>query len=244
MVPQRSVLDALLLGEWEDRAEAGLFRYDVTACPTKLVPGSYGFIAQCNEGRLSKKRPTEFRIDQVAQPFDDAKFNFKKALQKEVLFMFEPAASGRGGRAATKPSFQPAVSGWLCGGETPRCCCHQSGLPACLLLGLERPARLLGPTPNQLPAARRGAASANARIISPLPCPAFSPSLPSPLPPCCCRWPPAPPPPWCTSMCPPSSMATYCWCPAHWTTCSSWSRPTPCCWRCSLRARRVSGDGG
>jgi len=37
VVPQRSVLDALLLGEWEDRAEAGLFRYDVTACPTKLV---------------------------------------------------------------------------------------------------------------------------------------------------------------------------------------------------------------
>lgn len=37
VVPQRSILDALLLGEWEDRAEAGLFRYDVTACPTKLV---------------------------------------------------------------------------------------------------------------------------------------------------------------------------------------------------------------
>lgn len=104
VVPQRSILDVLLLGEWEDRAEAGLFRYDVTACPTKLVPGSYGFIAQCNEGRLSKKRPTEFRIDQVAQPFDDAKFNFKKALQKEVLFMFEPAP-----RRITKPAFQPAA---------------------------------------------------------------------------------------------------------------------------------------
>ncbi|KAL4442130.1 hypothetical protein ABPG77_011391 [Micractinium sp. CCAP 211/92] len=105
VVPQRSVLDALLLGEWEDRAEAGLFRYDVTACPTKLVPGAYGFIAQCNEGRLSKKRPTEFRIDQVAQDFDDAKFNFKKALQKEVLFMFEPAP-----RRVSKPCFQPAVA--------------------------------------------------------------------------------------------------------------------------------------
>ncbi|KAL4427939.1 hypothetical protein ABPG75_002028 [Micractinium tetrahymenae] len=105
VVPQRSVLDALLLGEWEDRAEAGLFRYDVTACPTKLVPGAYGFIAQCNEGRLSKKRPTEFRIDQVAQDFDDGKFNFKKALQKEVLFMFEPAPF-----RISKPSFQPAVA--------------------------------------------------------------------------------------------------------------------------------------
>ncbi|EFN58342.1 hypothetical protein CHLNCDRAFT_57139 [Chlorella variabilis] len=107
VVPQRSVLDALLLGEWEDRAEAGLFRYDVTACPTKLVPGSYGFIAQCNEGRLSKKRPTEFRVDLVAQPYDAAKFNFTKALQQEVLFMFEPAG-GRGGRRA-KPAFRPAA---------------------------------------------------------------------------------------------------------------------------------------
>ncbi len=40
-------------------------RYDVTACPTKVVPGAYGFIAQCNEGRASKKRPTEFCVDQV-----------------------------------------------------------------------------------------------------------------------------------------------------------------------------------
>ena len=29
---------------------------------------------------------------QVAQPFDSGKFNFNKALQKEVLFQFEPAA--------------------------------------------------------------------------------------------------------------------------------------------------------
>jgi hypothetical protein len=42
-------------------------RYDVTACPTKVVPGTYGFVAQLNEGRYSKKRPTEFRVDQVVQ---------------------------------------------------------------------------------------------------------------------------------------------------------------------------------
>ena len=42
-------------------------RYDVTACPTKVVPGQYGFVAQLNEGRYSKKRPTEFRVDQVVQ---------------------------------------------------------------------------------------------------------------------------------------------------------------------------------
>lgn len=60
-----SLLDTVLLAEWEDRAEQGLFRYDVTACPTMVVPGAYGFVAQCNEGRGSKKRPTEFRVDQV-----------------------------------------------------------------------------------------------------------------------------------------------------------------------------------
>ena len=60
-----SLLDTVLLAEWEDRAEQGLFRYDVTACPTKVVPGAYGFVAQCNEGRGSKKRPTEFRVDKV-----------------------------------------------------------------------------------------------------------------------------------------------------------------------------------
>ncbi len=37
---------------------------------------------------------------QVAQPFDGGKFNFNKALQREVLFQFEPAAEA---------SFDPMV---------------------------------------------------------------------------------------------------------------------------------------
>ncbi|OMO55512.1 GDP-L-galactose phosphorylase 1-like protein [Corchorus capsularis] len=79
----------LLLGEWEERMRQGLFRYDVTNCVTKIIPGKYGFIAQLNEGRHLKKRPTEFRVDQVLQPFDDSKFNFTKVGQEEVLFRFE-----------------------------------------------------------------------------------------------------------------------------------------------------------
>ncbi|CAN6445475.1 unnamed protein product [Victoria cruziana] len=67
----------------------GLFRYDVTACETKVIPGRYGFIAQLNEGRHLKKRPTEFRVDKVLQPFDANKFNFTKVGQEEVLFRFE-----------------------------------------------------------------------------------------------------------------------------------------------------------
>ncbi|XP_027077818.1 GDP-L-galactose phosphorylase 1-like [Coffea eugenioides] len=84
-----SFLNNLLLAQWEDRMRRGLFRYDVTSCETKVIPGRYGFIAQLNEGRHLKKRPTEFRIDQVLQPFDENKFNFTKVGQEEVLFRFE-----------------------------------------------------------------------------------------------------------------------------------------------------------
>lgn len=73
----------------------GLFRYDVTACETKLIPGEHGFIAQLNEGRHLKKRPTEFRVDRVLQPFDHDKFNFTKVGQEEVLFRFEAGRDSR-----------------------------------------------------------------------------------------------------------------------------------------------------
>ncbi|KAL1567002.1 Phosphate metabolism transcription protein [Salvia divinorum] len=86
---QLDFLDSLLIGEWEDRMQRGLFRYDVTACETKVIPGKYGFVAQLNEGRHLKKRPTEFRVDKVLQPFDESKFNFTKVGQEEVLFQFE-----------------------------------------------------------------------------------------------------------------------------------------------------------
>ncbi|GJM87827.1 hypothetical protein PR202_ga03821 [Eleusine coracana subsp. coracana] len=84
----------LLLTEWENRMARGLFRYDVTACETKVIPGNLGFVAQLNEGRHLKKRPTEFRVDRVLQPFDPAKFNFTKVGQEEVLFQFENGGSG------------------------------------------------------------------------------------------------------------------------------------------------------
>ncbi|XP_010263564.1 PREDICTED: GDP-L-galactose phosphorylase 1-like [Nelumbo nucifera] len=87
--PKVSFLNELLLAQWEDRMSRGLFRYDVTTCETKVIPGDYGFIAQLNEGRHLKKRPTEFRVDRVLQPFDEKKFNFTKVGQEEALFRFE-----------------------------------------------------------------------------------------------------------------------------------------------------------
>ncbi|XP_039159948.1 GDP-L-galactose phosphorylase 1 [Eucalyptus grandis] len=87
--PETSFLLNLLLGQWENRMNRGLFRYDVTTCKTKVIPSDYGFIVQLNEGRHLKKRPTESRVDQVLQDFDEKKFNFTKVGHEEVLFMFE-----------------------------------------------------------------------------------------------------------------------------------------------------------
>ena len=86
-----SPFDRILLSAWEDRFAAGLFRYDVTAVKTKVVPGGYGFVAQFNEGRATKKRPTEFSVDEVCQAFDANKFNFAKADKSEILFAFRDA---------------------------------------------------------------------------------------------------------------------------------------------------------
>jgi GDP-L-galactose phosphorylase len=55
----------------------------------------YGFIAQLNEGRATKKRATEFCVDRVCQPFNGSKFNFRKAAMKEVLFQFTAGAVQR-----------------------------------------------------------------------------------------------------------------------------------------------------
>ncbi|CAI5487395.1 unnamed protein product [Closterium sp. Naga37s-1] len=78
-----------ITSEWDRKFQEGLFRYDVTACQSKVIEGRLGFIAQLNEGRHSKKRPSEFPMDKVLQPFDPSKFNFTKVGQNEMLFRFE-----------------------------------------------------------------------------------------------------------------------------------------------------------
>ncbi|GIL85524.1 hypothetical protein Vretimale_13355 [Volvox reticuliferus] len=89
-VPRRSLLEAALMAMWEDRANRGLLRYDVTQCPTRVLTGLHGFVLQLNEGRATKKRPTELTVNQVLQPFDPLKFNFTKAAAAEVLIAFRP----------------------------------------------------------------------------------------------------------------------------------------------------------
>ncbi|PQM37363.1 GDP-L-galactose phosphorylase 1 [Prunus yedoensis var. nudiflora] len=47
---EQSVLDSILLAQWEDRMWKGLFRYDVTTSEIKVIGGRRKFIAQFNEG--------------------------------------------------------------------------------------------------------------------------------------------------------------------------------------------------
>jgi GDP-L-galactose phosphorylase len=46
-------------------------------------------VATLIEGRDQKKRPTEFGMNQVIQPFDGGKFNFTKVRPEEVIFRFQ-----------------------------------------------------------------------------------------------------------------------------------------------------------
>jgi GDP-L-galactose phosphorylase len=55
----------------------------------QILQGELGIITTLVEGRDQKKRPTEFKIDQVLQPFNEEKFNFTKVAQDEVIFLFE-----------------------------------------------------------------------------------------------------------------------------------------------------------
>ncbi|XP_072965136.1 GDP-L-galactose phosphorylase 1-like isoform X2 [Typha angustifolia] len=91
--PRALFLDRLLK-EWEERRMRGLFHHDINACETKILPGEHNFIATLVEGRDLKKRPTEFRMDEVIQPFDDRKFNFTKVKQDELIFRFEENENG------------------------------------------------------------------------------------------------------------------------------------------------------
>lgn len=53
-----------------------------------MLPGEHNFVATLIEGRDQKKRPTEFTMNQVLQPFVSEKFNFTKVSPLEVIFRF------------------------------------------------------------------------------------------------------------------------------------------------------------
>ncbi|KAL3625109.1 Phosphate metabolism transcription protein [Castilleja foliolosa] len=83
--PRVEYLSSLFLGEWEDRMQRGLFRYDVTSCETKVCD-SWDNQIYCAAERVQASQ--EEAVDKVLQPFDENKFSFTKIGQEEVLFQF------------------------------------------------------------------------------------------------------------------------------------------------------------
>lgn len=89
----QSLFDRHLLSGWDHCVRQQMFKYTIDECESRVLVGKMGFVAQLNEGRATKKRQTEFRMDRVAQDFNPGKFNFNKAGVNEVLFRFEPISS-------------------------------------------------------------------------------------------------------------------------------------------------------
>ncbi|KAK1304463.1 GDP-L-galactose phosphorylase 1 [Acorus calamus] len=70
---ENTLMDPLLLAQWEDRAWKGLLKYDVTACETKIIDGERELIAQLNEG-WDLSSFTEIEKSKF-QPLNSSNFN-------------------------------------------------------------------------------------------------------------------------------------------------------------------------
>ncbi|XP_010923696.1 GDP-L-galactose phosphorylase 1 [Elaeis guineensis] len=80
----QSLLDALLLSQWEDHAWKGQLKYDVTACEMKVVGGGKNFIVQLNEN-WNPNFLTEFE-NNVLQPLESIKSSYMKTHEQDILF--------------------------------------------------------------------------------------------------------------------------------------------------------------
>ncbi|KAB2601550.1 GDP-L-galactose phosphorylase 2-like [Pyrus ussuriensis x Pyrus communis] len=81
---EQSVLDSILLAQWEDRMWKGLFRYDVTTSEIKVIGGRKKFIAQFNEGWSRDFIPSMGKNKNFCQE-DAFKFSWMER-QEELLF--------------------------------------------------------------------------------------------------------------------------------------------------------------
>ncbi|KAK1280120.1 GDP-L-galactose phosphorylase 1 [Acorus gramineus] len=80
---ESTLMDPLLLAQWEDRAWKGLLKYDVTACETKIIDGERELIAQLNEGwdlsSFTEIEKSKFR------PLNSSNFNYSTHCE-HILF--------------------------------------------------------------------------------------------------------------------------------------------------------------
>lgn len=83
---QLSSLDNLIQRSWQQKMDAGFFRYPFQHPQCKVIPGAKGYLAQLNPFRVSGRRLPQAMMS-VKQAFDHEKFNFNQVdADKEVLF--------------------------------------------------------------------------------------------------------------------------------------------------------------
>ncbi|XP_022140026.1 GDP-L-galactose phosphorylase 1-like [Momordica charantia] len=82
---EQTILESLLLAEWEERLSEGLFRYDVTLSKIKVIVGRRKFLAQLNESWISSPLSEEDGDKRRCDQGSLAQTNcFKR--QEELLF--------------------------------------------------------------------------------------------------------------------------------------------------------------
>lgn len=80
----QSLLDSLLLSQWEERSWKGQLTYDVTMCETKIIWGAKKLIAQLNE-KWNANFLAEFE-NSILQPLGPSKQSHMKILREHLLF--------------------------------------------------------------------------------------------------------------------------------------------------------------
>ena len=72
-----STFDKLIQTSWQEKMDAGYFRYPFSHPECKKLPGRLGYLAQFNSFRVSARRTPQAMMS-VTQPFDPEKFNFNR----------------------------------------------------------------------------------------------------------------------------------------------------------------------
>lgn len=80
-----STFDNRLRFAWTEKMQQGLFRYHLGDLKTRILPGTYRFVAQLNIMRGQERRKPQ-QILSIRQQFDSEQFNFNKIRPHEIIF--------------------------------------------------------------------------------------------------------------------------------------------------------------
>lgn len=105
---EQSLLEALVLSQWEDRSWKGQLCYDITTCETKVINGGKQFIAQMND-KWNLNTLSEFE-NKAFQPSGLIKSSYMRTHSDDILIC---VASGENESSEIIPSTLPPSDGIL-----------------------------------------------------------------------------------------------------------------------------------